>query len=176
MNLQTLRDQVWSFRRQAADYWLTPDEFDSLCFAFTEAAEAIDTQLRQNGDFVRNHDKHIDSARELTQCAVMLVTALGPGHRYGQTEAWVDHRELNVYECARRVAHAYISYIDAPKATMWRVWAEAALLQIAGLLGDEFPQMVDQELARVEAMHGKQRLERAVAKCFEVVRKDQQNC
>lgn len=168
MTLQTLSEAVWRFRRQAGDCWPTPDEFDALCFAFTEAAEAIDAQLRQNGDYVRNHDKAVDVRRELTQCAMMLITALGEKHRYGQTEAYADWSETTVYECARRVAHAYVSYVEAPKATMWRVWAEAALLQINAYPGLDLATALDHELALIEVKHLGRRLHQSVSACAQV--------
>lgn len=167
MGLQMLSDMVWSFCHRG-DCWPTPGEFDALCFAFTEAAEAIDAQLRQNGDFVRNHDKTVDVRRELTQCAMMLITALGEKHRYGQTEACADWNAPTVHECARRVAHAYCSYVEAPQATMWRLWAEAALLQISAYPGLDLGTAIDHELALIEVKHLGRRLRQSVGVCAQV--------
>jgi hypothetical protein len=47
-----------------------------LAFAYTEAAEAVDAQLRQNPRYKRNNDKEHSIERELTQCAMMLLTAV----------------------------------------------------------------------------------------------------
>ncbi len=46
MNKLASAQMVWDFRESAAAWWPTPAERDALRFAFTEAGEAIDAELR----------------------------------------------------------------------------------------------------------------------------------
>jgi hypothetical protein len=75
-NLRALWAAVWAFRAEMEDYFPTPGRDDSLAFAFTESAEAVDAQLRQNPRYKRNNDKAHSIERELTQCAMMLLTSV----------------------------------------------------------------------------------------------------
>lgn len=153
--LQKVAQEVWGFRSRVSLWWPTPPEDDALRFAFCEAAEALDGILRQNPVYVRNHARVVDLAQEFAQCAIMLVTALGEGHRYGTTECVAVNRESfqeRAEEAVRRVALAYSSYLAAPTAATWRVWAEAALIQL--FHEPEFAPLethVGRELARTEA-------------------------
>lgn len=52
-----------------------PNTHDSLLFACTEIAEAIDAKLRENPDYSRNHEKSLEVERELADHALMLITA-----------------------------------------------------------------------------------------------------
>lgn len=75
-DLRELWAMVWAFRAEMEDDFPTPGRDDALAFAFTEAAEAVDAQLRQNPRYKRNNDKEHSIERELTQCAMMLLTAV----------------------------------------------------------------------------------------------------
>lgn len=73
-----LRDLIWSYRQRLADRWPTPPPVDALRFAFTEAAEAMDAWLRLQPAYNRNNAKELSVEDELSDCLMMLVTALGP--------------------------------------------------------------------------------------------------
>jgi hypothetical protein len=75
---ETLYKKVWDLREKISTSWPTPDRESSLKFAVTEAAEAIDADLRKNNKWARNREKHLNVERELAQCAIMLFTAMGP--------------------------------------------------------------------------------------------------
>ena len=78
VDVAKLHRMVWKFRREIEPYFPTPSPLDSLRFAVTEAAEALDAYLRQNGDYKRNNDKTHSIPQELAQCALMLLTAYPP--------------------------------------------------------------------------------------------------
>lgn len=166
---QGIAEAVWSLRRSAATWWPTPPTGDALRFAFCEAGEALDALLRENPAYARNHARERLVEEELVQCAIMLMTALGEDWRYGHIDcafpdgrAWTD-------EVARCVGLALAEFVAAPQAPTWRVWAEVALIAIARQVGmEEVPELVDRELARVEARHLPERLRQAVAACGRV--------
>jgi hypothetical protein len=81
--IQQLHAEVWKFRREMAAYFPTPNQADSLAFAFTEIAEAVDATLRQNPVYKRNNTKEHSVERELAQCAMMLLTAVLPAEMDG---------------------------------------------------------------------------------------------
>lgn len=78
MILQELHGEVWRWRDRMRATWPEPDRLNSLRFAATEAAEAIDATLRADPKYLRNNHKGHDLRGELAQCALMLYTALGP--------------------------------------------------------------------------------------------------
>ena len=69
---------VWAYRRELGAVWPTPGRVDALRFAVTEAAEALDAWLRTNPAYARNRAREMDVLDELADCAMMLLTALGP--------------------------------------------------------------------------------------------------
>lgn len=76
-DLERMHGLVWNFRKYIEPYWPTPNYLDSLRYAFTECAEAMDAYLRQQRpNDSRNHDKETDFFDELADCAIMLFTAL----------------------------------------------------------------------------------------------------
>lgn len=79
--IDKLHKTVWKFREAYGEYWATPDHDDSLAYVLTEAAEALDQDLRltRPGD-ARNNDRGGGEGvlDELADTAIMLVTALGP--------------------------------------------------------------------------------------------------
>lgn len=65
---------VWRYRDELQDVWPTPPGDDTLRFAYTEAAEAMDAWLRLRGGYARNNDKALSVEDELADCAMMLLT------------------------------------------------------------------------------------------------------
>jgi len=76
--IEAITSIVWDFREKNKNWWKTPDKQDSLRYALTEAAEAMDAWLREKRqDDLRNHDCSEDGVLdELADCAIMLVTAM----------------------------------------------------------------------------------------------------
>ena len=68
---------VWSARKELSEVWSSPCATDSLRFACTEVAEAMDALLRLNPVYKRNRNKDTDVKGEIGQVAMMLLTALG---------------------------------------------------------------------------------------------------
>ena len=88
INLPRMHAMVWQFREDTQGAFPVPNKQDSLRFAVTEAAEALDAHLRNNGTYKRNRDKDHSEQREWAQCLMMLCTAYGPRAFYG--EWWPD--------------------------------------------------------------------------------------
>lgn len=97
--MQRLHGMVWELRREIGDKWPTPDTLDSLRFAFTEAAEAMDAYLREQGGYARNNAKQMTAHGELAQCAMMLFTAVGPDYQMGNALSWHISSELDLICC-----------------------------------------------------------------------------
>jgi len=77
-----LHDMVWTLRNEIHTTWPTPEPMMCIRYAVTEAAETMDAWLRieRPGD-ARNHAKNATLAMilgELADCAMMLLSALGP--------------------------------------------------------------------------------------------------
>ena len=88
INLPRMHRLVWTFREDTGDVFPVPSQHDSLRFAVTEAGEALDAHLRNNGTYKRNRDKDHSEYRELAQALMMLYTAYGHRPFYG--EWWPD--------------------------------------------------------------------------------------
>jgi hypothetical protein len=69
---------VWQYRAELKDVWPTPTTEDALLFALTELGEAVDAHLRSKPQYVRNRDKDLSVLDELADCAMMVLTAIGP--------------------------------------------------------------------------------------------------
>lgn len=81
INLHALHAQLWAFRREVEECWPTPNTKDALRFAYCEAAESLDQYLRQNASYKRNRTIGVSNEEllnELADCAMMLLTAIGP--------------------------------------------------------------------------------------------------
>jgi hypothetical protein len=78
--LQEAHRRVWTFRRKYGNWWATPTILDAIRFAGTEAFKAVDALLRCNTSYARNNERQQDILEELADCAVMLLTALGPDY------------------------------------------------------------------------------------------------
>jgi hypothetical protein len=90
MSLQEAHTLIWKFRAEMEPFWATPTPLDSLRYAFTEAGEAMDADLRARrpGDS-RNNDRDVDLLDELADCAIMLLTAV-------DTDQIPDQYALNI--------------------------------------------------------------------------------
>ena len=106
INLPRMHRMVWTFREDTQAVFPVPNKQDSLRFAVTEAGEALDAHLRNNGTYKRNQDKDHSEARELAQCLMMLYTAYG--NREYRGEWWPDE-SITVDEVffAVALAHRY---------------------------------------------------------------------
>ncbi len=71
-------EDIYTFRSRpdVAAVWATPSPYESLRFAATEIAEALDAELRQNAIFARNNHKNLEVNAELADHVIMLVTAI----------------------------------------------------------------------------------------------------
>jgi len=86
-----LHRAVWELRAEIGHVWLTPSPLDCLRYAFTEAGEAMDAWLRQQRpDDARNNARDADVLDELADCAIMLVSALGPNVLFCIGEPGID--------------------------------------------------------------------------------------
>lgn len=144
-DLRTLHTAVWQFRNEMADDFPTPGRNDSLAFALTEAAEAVDAELRLNPLYKRNALKEHSIEQELTQCVIMLLTAISSSFR-----AWAD---LDLYETITvwnprtigiRVAHC----LETPGDTSY-------ILQTVAIIGAtvDLTTTLPAELERWKAKH-----------------------
>jgi len=71
---------VWNFRHEHSAHWPTPSVKDALRFAYTEAGEMLDAQIRLNPTYKRNSFETPNPEKvlnELADVAIMLVTAVG---------------------------------------------------------------------------------------------------
>jgi hypothetical protein len=99
LQIKGLIDLVKENRAILEPYFPTPDRLDCLRFAATEAAEALDAEMRQNLGYARNHEKHSTVTEELADCAMMLASAL-PSSRSPETahnvnlETWSGVEQL----------------------------------------------------------------------------------
>lgn len=77
--LQDLYDFVWKWRKEN-DWFPTPEPMDSISYAVTEIAEAIDADLRsRRTEDKRNRDIEAEDPRdELADAAIMIITAMPP--------------------------------------------------------------------------------------------------
>lgn len=72
-------EYILKWRQQYAADFPIPSKLESIQFAFTEVAEAVDAKLRENPNFKRNKSKEISYVNELCDVIFMLVTYLGSG-------------------------------------------------------------------------------------------------
>ena len=84
--MRTAHKMVWELRNEIQSVWPTPDVQDSLRFAVTEAAEAMDAFLTSKKQYVRNNpdNKHANMRDEAADCAMMLLTALGKDYFFDE--------------------------------------------------------------------------------------------
>lgn len=77
--MREMHSDVWAWRETVQSWFPTPGCWDCMYFAVTEAAEAVEAYLRQNSGYKRRYDdkEHVEP-REWTQCAMMLLSGIGP--------------------------------------------------------------------------------------------------
>lgn len=145
--IQQLHAEVWAFRREMAAYFPTPNQADSLAFAFTEIAEAVDATLRQNPVYKRNNAKEHSVESELTQCAMMLLTAV-PEEFCDWRRVIIDREPWELATIALRVAELYgvFAYENDSYAILYTVGKIATAIDL--------PTHLRAELARMRAKHG----------------------
>lgn len=124
--LEDLHGVVWAWRAEVEGYFPTPNRDDSLAFALTEVAEAFEAQLRSNEDYKRRDQKEHTEWRELTQCAMMLLTALGPTWR--QLHTFADGGvDMSLWRIAQSVATAGAVLVDRDNERSMDLWVVQAL-------------------------------------------------
>ncbi len=138
--IQELHAEVWAFRREMAAYFPTPNQADSLAFAFTEVAEAVDATLRLNPIYKRNQSKAHGVERELAQCAMMLLTAVPELPEFQEVKAYYD-----LVEICYAVSVAYICP-NEPKLAIHAVGTIASFIDL--------PLHLRAELDRMRTKHG----------------------
>lgn len=137
---------VWQYRAELEAYWPTPTTEDALLFAFTELGEAIDAHLRSKAEYARNRDKDLSVLDELADCALMLLTALGPEHNF----QWEGNGG------GYPGVHNWTEYIQAMHmAIAWRriEWAytESMIVRIATHPDMDLPARLTARLERIKA-------------------------
>lgn len=144
--LSTWHFWTWRFRTEVEDNFPTPPRDDSLAFAYTEVAEALDAQLRQNPRYKRNNDKAHSIERELTQCAMMLLTAV--------PATYCDWQSIDTYPflgmwTVRNIAVRVGQCLQVPSDYAYILGTVAAISTIVDL-----NETLAQEFDRMRAKHG----------------------
>ncbi len=147
--IQELHREVWQFRREMERYFPTPSQADSIAFAFTEIAEAVDATLRQNPLYKRNQEKAHSVERELAQCAMMLLTAVPENAKIpsGFVGYTVGIGSIRLQSIAKDIACAYAEKDKAYQENQC-LWAVSAINHFFDL-----PTHLRAELARMRAKH-----------------------
>lgn len=139
-----LRDLIWTYRHRLADRWPTPPPVDALRFAFTEAAEAMDAWLRLQPAYNRNNAKALSVEEELSDCILMLVTALGPAWQppvIGGYSATLEGICAAVADCMLKASWESI---------FWPKTVEIAIVKIGYYLDADPVTLVTARLVRIE--------------------------
>jgi hypothetical protein len=156
-----LYHQVWSFRHRNENHWPTPGELDSLRFAFTEIAEAIDAELRVCKKYKRNDDRNQDTDSELADCAIMLLTSLGEDyHEFKEWEdPWIDPAHT-IEEIAECVGDQLLrsSRFEDNRNFGWEYKTLRALVGINEMV-DDLGKIVELRLLRIFHKHVRPKLE-----------------
>jgi len=162
---QGLLDMVWAFRREMQHVWPTPDtEIDSLRYADCEAREALDAWMRINRpDHKRNHERDADILGELADCALMLLTALGPTYQF-QYVSYVSDVIPTIDDICWYVARAH--RLIEREGDEWYYDAESALAAIDAYPGMDLTKQLYIRMSRLRKKH----LDRAVQVCQEISR------
>lgn len=149
MNVIKLRQWhalTWLFRAEMQQRFPTPPRDDSLAFAFTEAAEAVDAELRQNPRYKRNNEKEHSIERELAQSAMMLLTAV--------PETFQDWQSVDTYPflamwSVRNIAVRVAQCMAVPSDYAYILGTVAAISTIVQL-----DVLLPAELDRMRAKYG----------------------
>lgn len=155
---------VWTFRLrpEVEVAWPTPDEGDALRFAFCEAAEALDAQLRLNLTYARNNEKELSVEDELVDCAIMLYTAWGP--RWPGERDLGIHRQLLAYTmfhegrvetigyCCGEMLAANTGVQGEYGTTVW-CWIDLTLRLLLNYPDLNLRERIESRLAQIEGKH-----------------------
>ena len=148
-NLQHCHKMVHDFRFQADSFWPTPNTKDSLRYAFTEIAEAVDADLRaRRKTDARNNDKESRVEEELADCAIMLLTAL----EEKEIEV-MEVGEISLEEIALDMATAMYYGTKEGLTITWQPFANRVLNAINERINME--EEIDWKLDRIWRKHGK---------------------
>lgn len=141
---------VWQHRADLEPYWPTPTTEDALLFAFTELGEAIDAHLRTNGDYARNRDKSLDVLDELSDAALMIITALEDDFPPSGVNGSVllDKDKRSFQEIGWNLSMALVKQQDR---LSWQAYAYFALVLIYGYPGMDLPARLTARLERIKA-------------------------
>lgn len=141
---------VWTWRSHIEEHFPAPTRHHSLLFAVTEAGEALEAILRQSNRYKRRSQKKHSEITEWTQCAMMLLTALGP--------------ELPASQHTYYLVFDVESLVLGVSTALWRYQAGNyekdclnALASIIRYLHDQFTvdlrYTLEEELARLSLIH-----------------------
>lgn len=143
LDIKHLHRMVWQFRHKTADNFPVPNRLDSLRFAFTEIAEAVDAFLRQNGEYKRNREKGHDITAELAQCLMMLCTAYGDR----PMPSCDFYARVPTLDTAAVVVAKLLDHPEDDGRLRFAMW------NVSYLLGDQAESALAQVLDRLEQKH-----------------------
>jgi hypothetical protein len=153
-SIQALHAKVWTFRADMADVWPTPGPLDALRFATSESGEATSDYLRVVGGYARNNHHEPDVLGEAADCAMMLMTALGPDENYhAYWPLWEQYYDLGIAVDWLADWCGGLANKCAGKSN-WRKSALSALATIDAMPGMDLAAELDKRLARIKAKHG----------------------
>jgi len=154
---------VWSMRQFLDDVWPTPDMWTSLRFAVTEAAEALDAELRTDARWARNNDKNLDVIDELADCTLMLLTSLGARwhdnwERHDQDiPVPLSYNGIHLDGIVGDVARLNSEFFEwqndlgAPDLTGYTIGIIVAIRMYCAHRGVHLEEVLDQRLERIKA-------------------------
>ena len=150
-DIRRLHKLVWDTRRELGEAWPTPEPIDALRFALTEAGEAMDAWLRTNPLYRRNNEKTLSVHAELADCAMMLLTALGPE---------IDVAEMSVEPANLETICLHVANICNDAANYGKLlnhcrwWTCRTVAAIGAYPGMDLPAELTARLARIMQKHG----------------------
>lgn len=121
---------VWEFRTRYEKHWPTPNIAQSLHFALQEIGEADDAWMRSTTDhFARNSEKSPDLRKELSQTAIMLLTAIN-----GDLSVFEIDRDMDasiegvIIDAAVWIADSLSEYSDAEEDWQFSLYRALSIL------------------------------------------------
>ena len=103
--------EVADWRAGVQEYFKTPDKRDSSAYAVTEAAEAVDADLRSRRvEDLRNKSKQSTLPEEIGDTMLMICTALG---QYWTSTQAPKFFMLPLQEAVMQISMAYV-FVNAP--------------------------------------------------------------
>lgn len=129
-----LQELVFQVREQVESRWPTPGVEDSVLYAITEGAEALDAYLRTaRPDDGRNREKDVDVVHELAQCLMMLITAAGPervNDKVFDEAEQITPAEMSVREVVVDVMRVVAGWLLSARLTKKNIQLAAALVLV----------------------------------------------